>query len=176
MEVNKIRILARHSGEQILRDVQDSPLRNLRADLGLTGGRPGTASALPFGPLAASQSTARMRERLRKLEADMVRLQAELQNQARDVVGLATGFARTDDRVFIQNTHTAAIHYAVANDSRSTACGWPYAMTKRGGKAWRVVPNLVDMPFHLMCESCLPTERLIAKRGSNPSHELSGDE
>ena len=106
----------------------------------------------------------------------MIRMQAELQDQARDVVGLATGFARTDDRVFIQNTKTAAVHYAVANDNRSTVCGWPYALTTRGGKKWRVVPDLVDIPFHLMCERCLPTERQIAKRGSNPAHVLSGDE
>ncbi len=80
MEVNKIRILARHSGDQILRYVQDTPLRTLRVDLGLTGSRPGTATSLPFGPAATGQSTARMRERLRKLEAEMVRMQAEIQS------------------------------------------------------------------------------------------------
>ena len=103
-------------------------------------------------------------------------MQIELQTQARDVVGLATGFVRTDSRVFIQNTRNAAIHYAVANDNRSTVCGWPFASAKRGGKSYRVVPNLVDIPGHLMCEHCLPTERLIALGSSCPAHELSGDE
>ena len=36
IDVNKIRILARHSGETIMRYVQDAPLRSLRSDLGLT--------------------------------------------------------------------------------------------------------------------------------------------
>ena len=36
IDVDKIRILARHSGETIMRYVQDAPLRSLRSDLGLT--------------------------------------------------------------------------------------------------------------------------------------------
>ena len=35
IEVNKIRLMARHSGEVIMRYVQDAPLRSLRADMGL---------------------------------------------------------------------------------------------------------------------------------------------
>ena len=35
IEVNKIRILARHSGDTILRYVSDAPLKSLRSDLGL---------------------------------------------------------------------------------------------------------------------------------------------
>ena len=35
MEVNKVRIIARHSGDTILRYVSDAPLKSLRADLGL---------------------------------------------------------------------------------------------------------------------------------------------
>ena len=35
MEVNKVRIIARHSGDTILRYVSDAPLESLRADLGL---------------------------------------------------------------------------------------------------------------------------------------------
>ena len=36
MEVNKARIMARHSGDTILRYVADAPLKSLRADLGLS--------------------------------------------------------------------------------------------------------------------------------------------
>ena len=106
----------------------------------------------------------------------MARMQAEIQAQASDLVGIATGFARPDSRVFIQNLDTAAIHYAVSNDNRGTVCGWPYTAKKRGGKGYRVVPDLVGIPGHLMCEHCLKTERLIAIRSSNPAHVLSGDE
>ena len=47
IEVNTIRILARHSGEAILRYVAEAPLRSLRADLGLgslPGGNPTRAT------------------------------------------------------------------------------------------------------------------------------------
>ena len=36
MEVNKVRIIARHSGDTILRYVAEAPLESLRADLGLS--------------------------------------------------------------------------------------------------------------------------------------------
>ena len=178
MEVNKIRSMARHSGDQILRYVAEAPLRSLRADLGLTPARGTSAAARPFGPTAASSSTARTRARLRKPEAAIARLEAELQEQARDVVGLATGFARTDDRVFVQNTTTAALHYAVANNAGGTVCGWPFAAARKkgGGPAYRIVPSLCSMPGFLMCERCLPTERAIAMRNPSDTHELSGDE
>ena len=112
------------------------------------------------------------------MEATIARLEVELQNQARDVVGIATGFARTDDRVFIQNTTTAAVHYAVANCNRSTVCGWPFASARKKGPgpAYTIIPSLLGMPGFLMCENCLPTERSIAKRNSRQAHELSGDE
>ena len=35
MEVNKVRIIARRSGDTILRYVSEAPLKSLRADLGL---------------------------------------------------------------------------------------------------------------------------------------------
>lgn len=50
IEVNKMRILARHLGEAILRYVAEASLRSLRADLGL-GSRPGDgAQGLPRDP------------------------------------------------------------------------------------------------------------------------------
>ena len=39
IEINKIRILARHSGETILRYVAEAPLKSLRSDLGLIAAR-----------------------------------------------------------------------------------------------------------------------------------------
>ena len=35
LEINKVRLMARHSGETIMRYVADAPLRSLRTDLGL---------------------------------------------------------------------------------------------------------------------------------------------
>ena len=87
-----------------------------------------------------------------------------MQAQAQDVVCLATGVARTDNRVYVQNTVTAAIHMAKSSDNGHTACGWPYskARTRGAGLPYRIVNSLVDMPDTMMCERCLPTERAIA--------------
>ena len=100
----------------------DAPLKSLRADLGLVPGKGKAApsASLPFAGDFASPAA--LRARLKKVEDAMVSLRADLQAQAQDLVGIATGFARTDARVFIQNTSTAAVHYAKPNDNRSTAC------------------------------------------------------
>ena len=54
-------------------------------------------------------------------------MEEELQPQSQELVGIATGFARTDDRVFVQNTVTATVHQAKAHDGGHTMCGWRYA-------------------------------------------------
>ena len=100
--------------------------------------------------------------------------------QACDVLGLATGFARTDDRIFVQNTTTAAVHQAKPNDGGSTLCGWPFATVgrKKGqGKPYRIVHNLVGIPGLMICERCLVTERAVAlKAHRGQPAELSADE
>ena len=48
------------------------------------------------------------------IEALLQRFEDIVQTQAQDVVGLATGFARTDNRAYVQNTVTAVIHMAIA--------------------------------------------------------------
>lgn len=61
VEVNKNRILARRSGDTILRYVADAPLRSLRADLGLCGGgKTSSSSSASFsaGSSAATPDTA----------------------------------------------------------------------------------------------------------------------
>ena len=143
MEVNKVPIMARHSGDTILTYVAETPL---------------------------------VRARVRKLEASLLRLEGVVQAQAQDVVAMATAFARTDNRVYVQNTVTAAIHMAKGSDDGRTMCGWPYSRArKRGtGLPYRLVSSLVDMPGTMMCERCLPTERAIA-RGRHDA-DLSADE
>jgi hypothetical protein len=177
IEVMKIRIMARHSGEQILRYVAEAPLRTLRSDLGLLPN--GGHDAQPFGPGTRSGIPAAMRARLRKLEDAMTSLREEMAAQAADVIGLATGYARTDDRVFVQNTITAAVHQAKPNDNGSTLCGWPFATARRKGpgKPYRIVNDLIDIPGHMICDTCLKTERSVAfKAARRQQTELSPDE
>ena len=183
IEVNKIRILARHSGEAILRYVADAPLKSLRSDLGLGASTPTmSSSASSFGTGSQSSSSSTLvHARLRKLETAMMALQSDLQSQAQDLVGLAAGFAKPDDRVFIQNTATATVHYAKQRDDGHTICGWRFAPArmKTAGLPYRFVPCLNGIPGTMLCERYLPTERAVALAlgGDVPLDiELSGDE
>ena len=94
----------------------------------------------------------------------MVELRTDMQTQAQDLIGLASGFARTDARVFVQNTASAAVHYAKPNDAGHTICGWRYVGARRRGNGppYCIAPNLQDMPGHMLCEKGLPTEWALA--------------
>ena len=123
MEINKVRIMARHSGDTILRYVSDAPLESLRADLGLDSlpSKP----ALSFNLNASSgkqQLTEAVRARVAKPEDALRRLEDVVQTQAQDVVALATGFARTDDRIYIYKTsplQRSTLHAAAVVDAPS---------------------------------------------------------
>jgi hypothetical protein len=173
VEISKVRILARHSGDAILRYVADAPLKSLRSDLGIRSAR------VPPGALASPNVASAVHARIRKLEAALTTLQSEVQTQASDVVALATGFARTDDRTYIQNTITATIHCARSIDGGHAICGWRFATARRplNGMAYRVISTLVNLPGTMICERCMPTERAVALSMSNADEiELSGDE
>ena len=105
----------------------------------------------------------------------MATMEEAMQAQSQDIVGIIAGFARPDDRVFIQNTRTAAVHYARSNDSGHTVCGWklPGAGRRGPGLVYCIVNCLTGPPGGMLCERCLPNERAIA---INIMDELSGDE
>ena len=173
LEVQKIRILARHSGDTILRYVAEAPLKTLRADLGLSSGStPGIGS---IGPTTPAAGTVVMRKRIAKLEAAIANLRDDMQTQAQDVVALATGFARTDNRLFVQNLSTATVHVARPGDKGRTLCGWRHATSvQQNGCKSRHLRNLVDVPGSMMCDVCLHTEKAIAM--GRLEAELSADE
>ena len=117
-----------------------------------------------------------MRARVQKLEDALIRLEGIVQTQAQDVVALATGFARTDNRIYVQNTATATIHVARSGDDGRTVCGWPYARARARGPEipYRTIGSLRDIPGMMLCEKCLPTERAVAV--GRDVAELSADE
>jgi len=123
-----------------------------------------------------SKLPAIVRARVDKLENALKRLEATVQSQAQDVVALATGFARTDKRIYVQNTMTATIHMARCGDDGRTICGWHYARSRARGPEvpFRSIHSLNDLPGMLLCEKCLPTERAVAL--SRFEAELSADE
>ena len=170
IEVNKLRILARHSGDTIMRYVADAPLRSLRSDLGISymGAAPRTPAAgwaapstpVSFGISKSKATDSLLAARVRKIEAAISKLQDDMAVQAQDVVGIATGFARSDNRIFVQNVATATVHFARSNDDGHTACGWRFATAR---STYRVLHSLVDLPCSMICERCLPTERIMAE-------------
>jgi len=154
MEVNKVRIIARHSGDTILRYVSEAPLKSLRADLGLNSIPGNETPNMHFMAGDKSKLSAIVRARVQKLEDALNRLEATVQTQAQDVVALAIGFARTDNRVYVQNTATATIHMARCGDEGRTICGWPYARARARGTElpFRTIHCLNDIPGMLLCE------------------------
>ena len=96
-----------------------------------------------------------MRARIQKLEASLHLLEDVVQTQAQDVVGLATGFARTEYRVFVQNTASAAIRMAKGAGDGHTLCGWKFtsSRSRMPGPPYRFVASLTDMPGRMTCEN-----------------------
>ena len=93
---------------------------------------PGSSSSLIMhtrsgGP---SASLGPLRARVQVLESMMDRMMAASQT---DLVGIAAGLARTDDRVFIQNMATPTVHHAQASDGGRATCGWKYGGAGRRG-------------------------------------------
>ena len=156
LEVNKIRILARHSGDTILRYVSDVPLRTLRADLGI-GASSSSSFSQMMGPGAKAAGVTQLRTRIAALEAKVDSLETSVQSQSQDLVGLAAGYIQQTPRVFIQNLSSAAVHI-VAGEGR-TACGWKFAKSRTDT---RTLASLSGVPGIMLCEACLPSERAVA--------------
>ena len=126
---------------------------------------------MTFGISKIPAPDSRLAARVRKIEAALSKLESDMTVQAQDIVGIATGFARTDNRIFVQNTDTATVHFARANDDGHTACGWRFATAR---STYRILQTLLELPSTMLCERCLPTERIMAATILDPV--LSGDE
>ena len=91
----------------------------------------------------------------------------------------ATGDARQDDRIFVQNTATATSHRTKRNEEGHTLCGWRFSgARKRGaGPPFRSVQWLANLPSGMICERCMPTEKALAANvGIMSDDVLSCDE
>ena len=156
LEINKIRILARHSGDTILRYVADVPLRTLRADLGI-GASPSSKSPLSLGPGAKASGVTQLRSRLSDIERQMESLQNAIQCQSQDMIGIAAGYIQQTPRAYLQNLSSSAVHL-ISSEGR-TACGWKFARSRTDTRS---MATLSGVPGILICETCLPSERMLA--------------
>ena len=183
----QVRILARHSGDTILRYVSTAPLRSLRADLGL----PPQGAAIPDGgiprqPTAAdgTAASAETQARFQALEATIAGLTDLLEQRATELrAEIAT--ATTSQRTYVQNLATATVHLVRHNDRSDTraVCGWQFrGDTARARRrivrevTFRFITDITTIPGQMLCERCLPNEREIAIAANLVQDELSGDE
>ena len=152
VEISKIKILARHSGDAIYRYVADTPLTTLRTDLGLPGERPSTSTA------SVTNNSWK-----RKLDRALDQL-----NQHELVIdALRTAVENPRAIVYVQNLTTLAIHGLRSGDSSHTICGWSVgpARQKRGQIRW--LHTIAGEPFESLCERCLLPERKAAQHAQH---------
>ena len=168
LEVNKIRILARHSGDTILRYVADVPLRTLRADLGIRNSS-SSAAPLSLGPGAKAAGVTQLRTRLTALEAQLAQLDQRVLSQSQDMVGLAAGYIQQAPRAYVQNLTSSAVH--LLSEEGRTACGWKFSRPRTDTRA---MSTLRGVPGIMLCDACLPSERMLACALGPPP--LSDDE
>ena len=177
IEINKIRLMARHSGDAINRYVQDAPLRSLRADLGL----PSTGMTAQPASSGSSAAAAATLKRVALLEATVAKLDSSLREHAQALADPRSEVVLP--QLFIQNAVTKTVHLTrPTNDSRGV-CGWTFkgdtARARRKDAAKRTfweLPDIVGIPGHLLCERCLPTEHAAALAIGIVHDELSADE
>ena len=183
VEVNKVRVLARHSGDTILRYVQDAPLRSLRSDLGLPPSGMPDKVTLPLGKRTdAAGTTVAGTRRLTVLEVKMADLERTLMVHAQELDALnlpATGAPILD---YVQNTTTRTVHQSSPSITGRTRCGLTYngdtarARRRIPADAFLILPSLVDLPGDIICDRCLPAARKAAFSRDIIHKELSGDE
>ena len=177
LEVNKIRLLARHSGDTILRYVQDAPLKSILADLGIAARLTSASSSSRSVTLGAKDS-----RRITSLEAMVAELGSTLQSQAQELDRLNESTVDNPIITYVQNTTTATIHQSSPKYLGRTRCGITFdgptfrARRTRQSTSYTIVPGIGDSPSELICERCLPSEHKAAVERDLVHDEVSGDE
>ena len=176
IEINKLRLMARHSGETIMRYAAEAPLKSLRADLGLSEER-STTSLIP----AASRTPKAVARRFVTLEAMIERLEGIVSQHADALAQDDPVTPAAVPKQYLQNTTTAAVHALRPQNLAQTICGWTYGVTSKRGRVRRSgnyerIPDLEGIPGPMICKNCMPRERAAAMLIPSVLAEISGDE
>ena len=178
LETNKIRIMARRSGDTILRYIQEAPLKSIRSDLGIAlQGRSTKAAAS-----SSSACSSAMVSKVTALEAKLEELERTIQVHAQELTTLNEAAKQDTTTSFIQNIATATVHVTSPTSFGRARCGWkfdgPTYRSRRqiSAKSYRPLENLDDIPGDMICGSCLPQERLAALNKDIIHNDLSGDD
>ena len=179
LEVNKIRILARHAGDTILRYVREAPLATIRADLGMSARIQQVATTNAPDPRVAEH-----KRRIKTLEATVAGLASIIDGHVGELAHLTSAARNAPVGDLVQNCATAPykVHRASTTATGRALCGWTFdgatyrARRKVSAKSFRVLPSLDGIPADVMCERCLPKEHAAALEQDIVHEELSGDE
>ena len=170
--------MARHSGDTILRYIQEEPLKSIRSDLGIALQRRSSKLAASSAH-AASSTTYKI---VSALEAKITELERTLQVHAQELTTLNDVAKQDVSTSYIQNTITATVHMTSPNSFGRAKCGWKYdgatcrARRLISAKSYRPIADLSDIPGDMICGSCPPQERLAALGKDLIHHDLSGDD
>ena len=116
------------------------------------------------------------------MEATVVAHAAVMQVQPREQLAVA------DDKQFIQNKSTSAVHLSRIVDKHQAVCGWIFrgpankhrSIAAVGSldsrRRYRVLERINELPSQLICERCLPSEHAAAAARGLIAEDLSGDE
>ena len=177
LEVNKIRILARHAGDTILRYVRDAPLATIRADLGMATRIQQVSTSNGPDPKIAEH-----KRRITTVEATVAGLARTIDGHVGELAHLTAASRTSPVGDFVQNCTTATVHQASTTTTGRARCGWAFdgstyrARRQVSAKSFRVLTTLDGIPGLLICERCLPKERHAALAQDIVHDELSGDE
>ena len=157
IQVDKIRILARHSGDAILRYVKDAPLKSLQADLGL----------MP------STTNIKHNRELKLLTDKVDDLARKVLEQTNDLEALNSVITNRDHICYVQNLSTLAIHGMRPGGATTTACGWKVGPAKVKRGQIRFLNSIAAEAWQTLCSRCLTPERAAAKQLAS-REELDG--
>ena len=142
--VETIRIMARHSGEAVLRYVADAPVSNLSEQV-------------------ARQAQLRVSNPDNDLASQVSSLRLQMQKQDETIRDLSALVRKNDHIAFVQNVHTLAVHGLRPGDSSTSMCGWKLGPAKLKRGSVRYLSTIKGEPWHTLCERCLQPERAAAK-------------
>ena len=182
LEVDKIRILARHAGDMILRYVRDAPLATIRADLGIAARVQQVATSK-----APDRRIADHKRRIVALEATVAELSRTIAGHVGELAHLSAPVepASRPEPLgdLVQNCLTNTVHRASTTAiGRTRGCGWAFdgatyrARRNVSAKSFRVLTTLEGIPGELICDRCLREERIAALERDLVHDDLSGDE
>ena len=148
IDVEKVKILARHSSDAMYRYVREAPLTTFKQDLGLVKGL--TISSEPVAKAHQCQSkvaAAHFKGALTRLD---------------DVgKGLLHFKQRLDQpsELYVLNTESSAVHRVHPSDKSMTACGWHYMCKRRAKGTLKLLENIDTYPWWASRAKCLQPKR-----------------